>query len=81
MADWTPPSQMLARRPDCRDIWAAAIDNPPARADVFGSTLYRIHGSNEPETIGQVSTMLPHDNDDVTDLYSRVGRHTVIVKN
>ena len=46
---WTPPSQMLARRPDLPRHMAGGLDNPlGARAMYLGSTLYRIHGSNEP---------------------------------
>jgi len=82
---WTPPSQMLARRPDLPRHMAGGIDNPlGARAMYLGSTLYRIHGSNEPETIGQAvsSGCFRMTNDDVTDLYGRVGvGTTVIVKN
>ena len=82
---WTPPSQMLARRPDLPRHMAGGIDNPlGARAMYLGSTLYRIHGSNEPETIGQAvsSGCFRMTNDDVTDLYSRVGvGTTVIVRN
>ena len=72
---WTPPSQMLARRPDLPRHMAGGIDNPlGARAMYLGSTLYRIHGSNEPETIGQAvsSGCFRMTNEDVTDLYSRV---------
>ena len=83
--DWTPPAEMLARRPDLPRHMAGGIDNPlGARAMYLGSTLYRIHGSNEPETIGQAvsSGCFRMTNDDVTDLYSRVGvGTTVIVKN
>src|ERR1700704_79538 len=51
---WTPPSQMLRRRPDLPRFMPGGIENPlGARAMYLGSTLYRIHGSNEPETIGQ----------------------------
>ena len=51
---WTPPAQMLARRPDLPRHMPGGVDNPlGARAMYLGSTLYRIHGSNEPETIGQ----------------------------
>jgi lipoprotein-anchoring transpeptidase ErfK/SrfK len=61
------------------------IDNPlGARAMYLGSTLYRIHGSNEPETIGQAvsSGCFRMTNEDVTDLYSRVSvGTTVMVKN
>jgi lipoprotein-anchoring transpeptidase ErfK/SrfK len=82
---WTPPSQMLARRPDLPRHMAGGIDNPlGARAIYLGSTLYRIHGSNEPETIGQAvsSGCFRMTNDDVTDLYNRVPvGTTVVVKN
>jgi lipoprotein-anchoring transpeptidase ErfK/SrfK len=82
---WTPPSQMLARRPDLPRHMAGGIENPlGARAMYLGSTLYRIHGSNEPETIGQAvsSGCFRMTNEDVTDLYSRVSvGTTVIVKN
>jgi lipoprotein-anchoring transpeptidase ErfK/SrfK len=82
---WTPPSQMLRRRPDLPRHMAGGLDNPlGARAMYLGSTLYRIHGSNEPETIGQAvsSGCFRMTNEDVTDLYSRVSvGTTVIVKN
>ncbi|NPU15245.1 L,D-transpeptidase [Bradyrhizobium sp. 83002] len=82
---WTPPSQMLRRRPDLPRHMAGGIENPlGARAMYLGSTLYRIHGSNEPETIGQAvsSGCFRMTNDDVTDLYDRVSvGTTVIVKN
>src|ERR1700753_3901979 len=82
---WTPPSDMLRRRPDLPRHRAAGIDNPlGARAIYLGSTLYRIHGSNEPETIGQAvsSGCFRMTNDDVTDLYNRVSvGATVVVKN
>jgi lipoprotein-anchoring transpeptidase ErfK/SrfK len=82
---WTPPSQMLARRPDLPRHMAGGVDNPlGARAIYLGSTLYRIHGSNEPETIGQAvsSGCFRMTNEDVTDLYGRVGvGTTVVVKN
>jgi lipoprotein-anchoring transpeptidase ErfK/SrfK len=60
-------------------------DNPlGARALYLGSSLYRIHGSNEPETIGQAvsSGCIRMTNDDVTDLYSRVrvGTRVVVVR-
>ena len=82
---WTPPSQMLRRRPDLPRHMVGGIDNPlGARAMYLGSTLYRIHGSNEPETIGQAvsSGCFRMTNDDVTDLYGRVFvGTTVVVKN
>jgi lipoprotein-anchoring transpeptidase ErfK/SrfK len=73
--DWTPPSQMLRRRPDLPRFMKGGPENPlGARAMYLGSSLYRIHGSNEPETIGQAvsSGCFRLMNDDVIDLYSRV---------
>jgi len=82
---WNPPSQMLARRPDLPRHMPGGIDNPlGARAMYLGSTLYRIHGSNEPETIGQAvsSGCFRMTNEDVTDLYDRVSvGATVVVRN
>ena len=82
---WTPPRQMVARRPDLPRHMEGGIENPlGARALYLGSTLYRIHGSNEPETIGQAvsSGCFRMTNEDVTDLYDRVRvGATVIVKN
>ncbi|MGJ4951788.1 L,D-transpeptidase [Bradyrhizobium sp. HKCCYLS20291] len=82
---WTPPSQMLRRRPDLPRHMAGGVENPlGARAMYLGSTLYRIHGSNEPETIGQAvsSGCFRMTNDDVADLYDRVSvGTTVVVKN
>jgi lipoprotein-anchoring transpeptidase ErfK/SrfK len=82
---WTPPSQMRRRRPDLPGYMPGGIDNPlGARALYLGSTLYRIHGSNEPETIGQAvsSGCFRMTNEDVVDLYNRVPvGTTVIVKN
>jgi lipoprotein-anchoring transpeptidase ErfK/SrfK len=73
--DWTPPSDMLRRRPDLPRHMKGGIENPlGARAMYLGGTLYRIHGSNEPETIGQAvsSGCFRLTNEDVIDLYSRV---------
>ena len=73
--DWTPPPQMLKRRPDLPRHMAGGIDNPlGARAMYIGGTLFRIHGSNEPDTIGQAvsSGCIRMTNDDVIDLYNRV---------
>jgi lipoprotein-anchoring transpeptidase ErfK/SrfK len=72
---WTPPAQMRQRRPDLPRYMAGGIDNPlGARAMYLGSSLYRIHGSNEPETIGQAvsSGCFRMTNEDVVDLYDRV---------
>jgi lipoprotein-anchoring transpeptidase ErfK/SrfK len=73
--DWTPPAEMLARRRDLPRHMKGGIENPlGARAMYLGSSLYRIHGSNEPETIGQAvsSGCFRMTNDDVVDLYGRV---------
>jgi lipoprotein-anchoring transpeptidase ErfK/SrfK len=82
---WTPPRDMLRRRPDLPRHMNGGIENPlGARAMYLGSTLYRIHGSNEPETIGQAvsSGCFRMTNDDVKDLYDRVSvGTTVVVKN
>jgi lipoprotein-anchoring transpeptidase ErfK/SrfK len=72
---WTPPSQMLKRRPDLPRFMPGGPENPMgARALYLGSSLYRIHGSNEPETIGQAvsSGCIRMMNSDVIDLYERV---------
>ena len=72
---WTPPAEMLRRRPDLPRYMAGGVENPlGARAMYLGSSLYRIHGSNEPETIGQAvsSGCIRMLNDDVVDLYERV---------
>jgi lipoprotein-anchoring transpeptidase ErfK/SrfK len=73
--DWRPPAQMLRRRPDLPRHMKGGIDNPlGARALYLGSSEYRIHGSNEPDTIGQAvsSGCIRMTNDDVKDLYERV---------
>ena len=82
---WTPPASMLKRRPDLPRFMAGGPDNPMgARALYLGSTLYRIHGSNEPETIGQAvsSGCIRMLNEDVIDLYdrARVGTRVVVAR-
>src|SRR5215213_8457284 len=80
--DWTPPPEMLKRRPDLPRHMAGGIDNPlGARAMYLGSTLYRIHGSNEPWTIGTAvsSGCIRMRNEDVIDLYERVRIGTKVV--
>jgi lipoprotein-anchoring transpeptidase ErfK/SrfK len=80
--DWRPPDEMLRRRPDLPHYMAGGPENPlGARALYLGDTLYRIHGSNEPWTIGtQVSSgCIRMRNDDVTDLYERVKVGTKVV--
>jgi lipoprotein-anchoring transpeptidase ErfK/SrfK len=72
---WTPPAEMLKRRPDLPRHMEGGEDNPlGARALYLGSSLYRIHGSNEPNTIGQAvsSGCIRMTNEDVADLYERV---------
>jgi len=79
---WTPPPQMLKRQPNLPRYMPGGINNPlGARALYLGSTLYRIHGSNEPETIGQAvsSGCFRMTNDDVQDLYERVSVGTTVV--
>ena len=80
--DWTPPSEMLQRRPELPRHMAGGPDNPlGARAMYLGSSLYRIHGSNEPETIGEAvsSGCIRMANEDVIDLYERVKVGAVVV--
>jgi lipoprotein-anchoring transpeptidase ErfK/SrfK len=80
--DWRPPSEMLARRPDLPTFMAGGPENPlGARAMYLGSTLYRIHGSNEPWTIGGAvsSGCIRMRNEDVIDLYSRVKVGTRVI--
>jgi len=83
--DWTPPAQMLLRRPDLPRHMEGGIENPlGARALYIAGTLYRIHGSNEPDTIGQAvsSGCIRMTNDDVVDLYGRasVGARVVVLR-
>ena len=83
--DWTPPPQMLKRRPDLPRHMDGGPDNPlGARAMYLAGTLYRIHGSNEPDTIGQAvsSGCIRMTNQDVIDLYerARVGARIVVTR-
>ena len=80
--DWRPPEEMLRRRPDLPTFMAGGPENPlGARALYLGSSLYRIHGSNEPWTIGtQVSSgCIRMRNEDVIDLYGRVKVGTKVI--
>lgn len=80
--EWTPPPQMLKRRPDLPRHMKGGVDNPlGARAMYLGGTMFRIHGSNEPETIGQAvsSGCIRMTNADVTDLYDRVRVGTRVI--
>ena len=73
--DWTPPPEMIARQPYLPRFMAGGPGNPMgARAMYLGSTVYRIHGTNQPETIGEAvsSGCFRLANGDVIDLFSRV---------
>jgi lipoprotein-anchoring transpeptidase ErfK/SrfK len=82
--DWRPPAAMLKRRPDLPRYMAGGPDNPMgARALYLGSSLYRIHGTNEPWTIGEAvsSGCIRMMNEDVVDLYERtkVGTKVLVI--
>jgi lipoprotein-anchoring transpeptidase ErfK/SrfK len=79
---WTPPPAMRKRQPHLPAYMEGGPNNPlGARAMYIGSTLYRIHGSNEPWTIGQAvsSGCIRMVNEDVMDLYERVSVGTKVV--
>lgn len=79
---WTPPAQMRKRVPDLPAYMPGGPENPlGARALYIGSTLYRIHGTSEPWTIGQAvsSGCIRLTNEDVTDLYERVKVGALVV--
>ena len=80
--DWTPPPEMIARQPYLPRHMAGGPGNPlGARAMYLGGTVYRIHGTNAPETIGThvSSGCIRLTNEDVSDLYSRVNVGTRVV--
>jgi len=80
--DWTPPAEMIQRQPYLPRFMAGGPTNPlGARAMYLGGTVYRIHGTNAPGTIGtRVSSgCIRLVNDDVADLYSRVTVGTKVV--
>ena len=79
---WTPPPAMRKRVPDLPAYMPGGPENPlGARALYIGSTLYRIHGTSEPWTIGQAvsSGCIRMTNEDVTDLYERVKVGALVV--
>ncbi len=79
---WTPPAQMRTRVPDLPAYMPGGPDNPlGARALYIGETLYRIHGTSEPWTIGQAvsSGCIRLTNDDIIDLFSRVQVGSLVV--
>jgi lipoprotein-anchoring transpeptidase ErfK/SrfK len=80
--DWTPPSEMIARQPYLPRFMAGGPTNPlGARAMYLGNTIYRIHGTNAPSTIGQrvSSGCIRLTNEDVIDLASRVNVGSKVV--
>jgi lipoprotein-anchoring transpeptidase ErfK/SrfK len=80
--DWHPPEEMIERQPYLPRFMAGGEGNPlGARALYLGQTLYRIHGTNQPSTIGQFvsSGCIRLTNDDIVDLYGRVNIGTRVV--
>jgi lipoprotein-anchoring transpeptidase ErfK/SrfK len=80
--DWTPPSEMIQRQPYLPRFMAGGPGNPlGARAMYLGTTVYRIHGTNRPDTIGTAvsSGCFRLVNADVTDLYDRVPIGTKVI--
>ena len=83
--DWTPPTEMIERQPYLPRWMAGGPGNPMgARAMYLGNTVYRIHGTNQPETIGHAvsSGCFRLVNEDVTHLYDQVavGARVIIMK-
>jgi len=84
--NWRPPADMVARNPDLPDFVPGGVNNPlGARALYLGDTLYRIHGTNEPSSIGTFASSgcIRMLNADVIDLYRRVvvGTQVVVLSN
>jgi lipoprotein-anchoring transpeptidase ErfK/SrfK len=80
--DWTPPPEMIQRQPYLPRFMAGGPGNPlGARAMYLGTTVYRIHGTNRPDTIGTAvsSGCFRLVNADVTDLYDRVPVGTKVI--
>ena len=80
--DWHPPAEMVARQPYLPRFMAGGPGNPlGARAMYLGSSVYRIHGTNDPSTIGKFvsSGCIRMTNEDVTDLFNRVNVGTKVV--
>jgi lipoprotein-anchoring transpeptidase ErfK/SrfK len=80
--DWTPPAEMIRRQPYLPRWMAGGPGNPlGARALYLGTTVYRIHGTNQPQTIGSAvsSGCFRLTNPDVTDLYDRIPVGTKVV--
>jgi lipoprotein-anchoring transpeptidase ErfK/SrfK len=80
--DWTPPPEMIERQPYLPRFMAGGPGNPMGAAALYiGTTVYRIHGTNAPETIGQAvsSGCFRLVNEDVQDLYARVPVGTKVI--
>jgi len=80
--DWTPPPEMIQRQPYLPRFMAGGPGNPMgARALYLGNTIYRIHGTNAPETIGHAvsSGCFRLVNDEIEDLYARVPVGTKVI--
>jgi lipoprotein-anchoring transpeptidase ErfK/SrfK len=80
--DWTPPAEMIQRQPYLPRFMAGGPGNPMgARALYLGETVYRIHGTNQPETIGSAvsSGCFRLANGDIIDLYARIPLGTKVV--
>jgi lipoprotein-anchoring transpeptidase ErfK/SrfK len=80
--DWIPPAEMVVRQPYLPRFMAGGLGNPlGARAIYLGNTIYRIHGTNQPSTIGgRVSSgCIRMVNEDVIDLYGRVDIGTKVI--
>ncbi len=80
--DWRPPPEMIQRQPYLPRFMAGGPGNPMgARAMYLGNTVYRIHGTNQPQTIGSAvsSGCFRLVNDDVSDLYNRVDVGTKVI--
>ena len=80
--DWTPPPEMITRQPYLPRFMAGGPGNPMgARALYLGTTVYRIHGTNQPHTIGSAvsSGCFRLVNNDVIDLFERVPVGTKVV--
>ena len=80
--DWTPPAEMIERQPYLPRFMAGGPGNPMgARALYLGNTIYRIHGTNQPEYIGAAisSGCIRMTNEDMIDLYNRVKIGTPVI--
>ncbi|MCZ7643311.1 MAG: L,D-transpeptidase [Pseudorhodoplanes sp.] len=80
--DWTPPPEMIERQPYLPRFMAGGPGNPMgARALYLGTTVYRIHGTNQPQTIGTAvsSGCFRLTNPDVSDLYERIPVGTKVI--